>query len=233
MIFKTERQLQTRLAQLVFDSFPEYPISFARREVRVGGCIPDLVSIHFDKDPNIHPWPSRWSYRHSFTVWLLRYRPLSVDEIASAFFEPANKVKPIVDHLISNQIAFMNKSNKISLNQHIQRDFQANVVAVEAKLKDWRQALNQAIRYKDFANTVFVAMDASAIPHSKAQQDMFRAEKIGLCAVLDFSHEWVVNPVIREDGVGHEKEYLLMSAAIPTTQRLWARRNSRNASNQA
>lgn len=224
MIFETERELQETIAELDFEFFTSHPISFTRREVRVGGCIPDLVSIHFKKDPTIHPWPSRWSYKHSFAVWLLRDQALSIEDIAASFFEPVERVSPIIDNLLSSGVAVELRNKKINLAKHVQINSRANVTAVEAKLKNWRQALAQAIRYKDFANVVVVAMDATMIPTKDVHLDQFRAEQVGLCAVSYESIEWIVPPKIREEGIGHEKEGLVMSATIPTTQRFWARR---------
>ncbi len=232
MIFKNERQLQQKIAEFSFGFFSEYPVTYIRREVRVGGCIPDLVSIHFEQDPNSFSWPSRWSTRHSYTLWLLRDRTLTVEEISEAFYEPIDKVKPVINFVISAGLAFINKRGKVSLSTQANNITQANVVAVEAKLRDWRQALNQAIRYKDFADIVFVAMDASNIPTSKDYLNIFKEQKIGLCAVTDSSYDWIFEPVNRREPIGHEKEYLLMSATIPSTQRLWSRRNNFIASNQ-
>lgn len=225
MIFETERQLQETIAKLDFEFFTSHPISFIRREVRVGGCIPDLVSIHFKNDPSIHLWPTRWSYKHSFAVWLLRDEPLSMGEIAASFFEPVEKVSPIIDNLLSSGIA-LETEDKIKLAKHVQTASRANVTAVEAKLKNWRQALSQAIRYKEFANIVFVAMDASMVPDEEGYLEKFRTEQVGLCAVSRNSIEWIVPAEIRKDGLGHEKEGLVMSATIPTTQRFWVRRKS-------
>jgi hypothetical protein len=119
------------------------------------------------------------------------------------------------------------------LAKPLQDDFRANVVAVEAKLKNWRQALVQATRYKDFANVAFVAMDATMVPSKSSILETFRALQVGLCAVSLNSAEWVVHPQIREHGLGHEKEYITMSPVVPTTQRFWSRRNNRKASSQA
>lgn len=232
MIFKNELQLQKKIAELDFAFYETYPVSFTRREVRVGGCIPDLVSVHFVKDPDLFSWPQRWSYRHSFVVWLLRNKSLNLDEIASSFFEPVKRIKPVINSLIFNKIVTKTRDDRYELAKLIRDDFRANVIAVEAKLRDWRQALSQAKRYKDFANIVFVAMDATMVPLETAALEEFRSEQIGLCAVERKSVVWIINPENREEGIGHEKEYITMSPVIPSTQRFWSRRNRSKAVNQ-
>ena len=232
MTYRTEQDLQREIAMMDFEFYDSRYVTFSRREVPVGGCIPDLINIHFTQDPNFYSWPKKWSYKHSFAIWLLRSQDLYLEEIASLFFEPIKKVSPIVDELLRDEIIIKSKDGKLSLSKQIE-DIKADVVAVEAKLKKWRQALSQAIRYKDFANIVLVAMDATMIPRTDQAIQAFQNEAIGLCAISHGTIEWLVYPKRRLQGIGHEKEYLVMSATIPTTQRFWSRRNNLTASAHA
>lgn len=56
-----------------------------------------------------------------------------------------------------------------------------NFIAVEAKLSDWRGGLEQALRYTQFANEVYVALSDEYI--IKVNKDLFRENGVGLMSV--------------------------------------------------
>ena len=60
-----------------------------------------------------------------------------------------------------------------------------NLIAVEAKLRDWRRAFKQALRYRLFANRVFVVLANSNIKPliKNGGLEMYREEGIGLATV--------------------------------------------------
>lgn len=55
--------------------------------------------------------------------------------------------------------------------------------AFEAKLRDWKRALYQAIRYKSFAHYSWVLMDAAFIEPALANLERFEDKEIGLASV--------------------------------------------------
>jgi len=224
MFYSNERELQHELSNMSFEFLTGRKFAYTRREVPVGGCIPDLVSIQFTQEPKINYGSIRWSYKHSFVVWLFRnWEMLSLEKITSISFEPLNRLMPIIIDLESvGMLQKIGESDFVLSDEVV--NLQASVIAAEAKLRNWRQALAQAKRYKDFANIVFVAMDATKVPKTEKVISEFRNEQIGLCAIAPKSIEWVVCPTIRDNGIGHEREYLILSAALPTTQTLWSRR---------
>jgi len=57
------------------------------------------------------------------------------------------------------------------------------VYAVEAKLKDWKRALKQAFRYKDYANRSWVVMDEKHINPARKNLSMFQALGVGLASI--------------------------------------------------
>ena len=56
-----------------------------------------------------------------------------------------------------------------------------NFIAIEAKVSDWKSGLEQAIRYKQFANEVYVALSSEYI--SKVNRQQFKNLNIGLMSV--------------------------------------------------
>ncbi len=67
------------------------------------------------------------------------------------------------------------------------------LVAVELKLRDWRQALQQAIAYQIAADRTWVAMPLAAAATAYRQRWRFEAEGVGLLAVDD--HGCVREPI--------------------------------------
>ena len=53
--------------------------------------------------------------------------------------------------------------------------------AIEAKLFDWKAGLDQASRYKSFANEVYIALDGDYI--DRVDMDLLKKQGIGLMSV--------------------------------------------------
>ena len=56
----------------------------------------------------------------------------------------------------------------------------SEIVAVEAKLRDWQRALSQACRYLDYANEAWVALDADRASSAVKSLDRFKKMNVGL-----------------------------------------------------
>ncbi|TWU39846.1 Helix-turn-helix domain protein [Novipirellula aureliae] len=59
---------------------------------------------------------------------------------------------------------------------------EAEVVAFEFKLEDWKRAFYQATRYRSFAHRVYVVMPANIVHRCESQLGAFRVQNIGLLA---------------------------------------------------
>lgn len=59
------------------------------------------------------------------------------------------------------------------------------IIAIEAKLKDWKRALQQAKRYKKFAKQSYVLLDESNISAALKNLDEFEKYNIGLISLSD------------------------------------------------
>lgn len=234
VIFKREKQLQEKLLDLVKDLVSEKTYAFVRREVPVGGYIPDMIIVQFHSDPSEVLSINNWSFRHAYIVWLLKSEnKLTFQSIAERCYESAERISPIIESLLQGNVIQKVGKNHISLCQEVLA-MQAEVIAVEAKLKHWRRALEQAIRYKSFANRVFVAMDCVGVPRKQKVLDEFRNNDVGLCAISKQDLEWLVESVsISSGSISPEQEYLVASAVISTRQTLWSRRNPVKASYHA
>jgi hypothetical protein len=233
MNYRTEKELQIELANLDLGLFSQYPVYFTRREVRVAECIPDLVSVHFDRDPKDVAWPKRWNYQYSFTIAMLKVRgELGAADIAELSFSNVESVMVMLQNLLKWNLIQEHRLGEYSLSAPF-LEMNPKVVSVEAKLRDWRSALSQAKRYAQFSDLAFVAMDADEAPVRSGIIDAFDAGKIGLCAVSPGMYRWILQP--RPLHVGHtdEQQHIIMSAVLPSSQTAWTRRNLQNASSHA
>lgn len=232
-VFASERELQKELAGINdIDLDGAYTTTFVRREVPVKGCIPDLVYVRFQNVPDSGLWPAKWSFYHTFVVWLLRHKPqLRLEAIAEECYEPpTGRIQVTLRDLAKSGAVEKLETGEIKLSSRMQ-EVEAEVIAVEAKLKRWREAMDQAESYQEFADQVFVAMDAALVPREPEVLVEFENKGIGLCAVMPGSIEWLVYPRCNSRSSA-EKEYLITSAAS-CRQTLWSRRYRKNASNQA
>lgn len=60
-----------------------------------------------------------------------------------------------------------------------------SVIAVEAKLKNWKQALKQASRYKKFAQLSYVLLDENSIKPALSNIESFFSSNIGLMSLSE------------------------------------------------
>jgi len=57
------------------------------------------------------------------------------------------------------------------------------IVAIEAKLRDWRRALYQASRYLDYADEAWVVLGGAGLSTAFLHVDDFRRRGVGLMAL--------------------------------------------------
>jgi hypothetical protein len=57
------------------------------------------------------------------------------------------------------------------------------IVAVEAKLRDWRRALYQAVQHADYATQCWVVLDQAALYNAQQHEDEFEHRGVGLAGL--------------------------------------------------
>jgi hypothetical protein len=75
------------------------------------------------------------------------------------------------------------KSKTYWVKSYTPRPLFKRIVAIEAKLRDWRRALYQSSRYQLFANAVWVLLDEKHSKVAKANKDEFVLRNIGLATL--------------------------------------------------
>ena len=84
-----------------------------------------------------------------------------------------------------------------------------DVVAIEAKLKDWKRALNQAYRYKWFASRSYVLLDNAHLKPAIKNLNAFQTLGVGLMS-LDLAGNWkTIYEPKADEPINHKMTMLL------------------------
>ena len=165
------------------------------REPNLRGVVPDLlVGASPAPFPEEHALAAAHSPIEGAVVHALRENgQLSIEDLAVEVFATPVAVQRALDRLASAGLAtgdFMGCAWSISAAVELP----VGVVAVEAKLSDWRRALSQAQSYRAFAQQVFVALDRGRVSLDDGILAAFRTSSVGLMLVSPTSVETVVAP---------------------------------------
>jgi hypothetical protein len=161
---------------------PEGTACFLDREVGVGRSIADLVLLI---GPHDLPWPglSTVSVAESVILAALRqWGPTRIDllEIRCGF-ERHGLRQGVLKRLTNSGALLRERGGRVTLApKYVER---TKIVAIEAKLTKWRDALDQAALYRRYADEAFVLLPAqNAEPALKARAD-FEDAGVGLLVV--------------------------------------------------
>jgi len=73
-----------------------------------------------------------------------------------------------------------------------------SIIAIEAKLRDWRGALQQAYRNTSYASESYVLLPLAALPRALANAVEFTRRGVGVC-VLQADRLRIAHPARRHD----------------------------------
>jgi hypothetical protein len=223
-IFSSERELQVKLASSIAPLVDATYETRVRREMPVGRCIPDLLAVSFEPTSAGNLWPSTWSYRHACIVAALRRAsPLRLTTLAAHVYETEESAAMFIGHLLRSGAIRETSAGALYLSPEM-RNLRTQVVAVEAKLARWSEALEQAVSYRAFADRVIVAMDAGLFDSTDMHLvGQFRRRGVGLC-VVDQTGLRSIHSGRREIRASPEREYVSSSVFLNRTQTAWIRR---------
>jgi hypothetical protein len=165
------------------------------QEPTIAEVIPDVLVAHWlARTPT---FPTHLTFLDCSVLALLEARgPLRTEEIRGAFHLDAPTTNRTVDrlrrvHLIAEvrdriQLATDTDSSGFEL------------IAIEAKLRRWRQALEQAVTYRRFADRSYVALDANQVTFTCDMAAAFTESGVGLILQWGFVARIVVDaPALR------------------------------------
>lgn len=131
---------------------------FYWKEWTLGARIADVACVSYAQAPHIEPEKfGRLTYAELRVAAELMGRPLRVDTVARRLRLPVQRVEATTRRLLRRGLV-----ERVGAGTHLctarSTYMPDRVVAVEAKLDDWRQAVQQAAYYRPFCDHAMVAM---------------------------------------------------------------------------
>lgn len=163
------------------------------RERPVRNVVPDLVCVGGrDGVGDALPCVPLTAFEAHVVASLLPGEPMTPSAIASALWSHVERVEISLRVLEKRRLVKWVSGACVAMRMEvIPRDLR--IMAVEAKLARWRDALRQAQAYLPFANEAFVAMPIEVATGNRALRASARAAGIGVLGV-DNLHTVVVEP---------------------------------------
>jgi len=124
--------------------------------------------------------PSRWAYA---VEWLPFEQEFDLRWFATALNATPAHARQVLGSYTEAGFCRFDRRGKTWCKVSRPRSPIDRVVAIEAKLRDWRRALYQATRYLDYANQSWVVLDGNALQNALLHIDEFSRRGIGLLAM--------------------------------------------------
>ena len=185
MTFKYEKDLVNELLKILQD---EYNIKYVVRELQNGKNIADVVySKELQRDFAIFD-----EYIDSYYYFneIIINKKKNIDELDIQNKELLKKFKKFLKKLEKAGYITI-KNNRIHVIKKVDIASK-NVVAIEAKLSDWKSGLNQALAYKQYSDYVYVAIDECC--YKKIDVKLFENNNVGLILVGKGHIKKILNP---------------------------------------
>ena len=174
MTFKYEKDLVNELVTILQE---DYNIKYVVRELQNGKNIADIVySKELKRDFAIFD-----EYIESYYYFneIIQNKKKTIEELNIKNKDLLRKFKKFLKKLEKAGYITLN-NNKIHVIKKVDIASK-NVVAIEAKLSDWKSGLNQALAYKQYSDYVYVAIDEYY--YKKVDIELFKKNNVGLILV--------------------------------------------------
>ena len=175
-MFSSEKQL---VEKLVIDLQEKYNTQYIVRELRGGNNIADVVyTTDITRDNIVFD-----EYLHAYYYFNIIYKKkkICIDDTKLKELKETKKFYSFLREL--EELGYIkidgNYITSVKKIDAVTKKF----IAVEAKLSDWRAGLEQAIRYKQYADEVYVAISSEYI--NRVDKELLRSMNIGLMSVSE------------------------------------------------
>lgn len=102
------------------------------------------------------------------------------------------KVKKLIELLELEDFLTANGEHYIQLKNYLPHT--ENLISIEAKLKDWKSGLYQALRYQFFSHQSFLALPEQVI--HRVDKELLKSYNIGLISVSDIDVKIIITPKV-------------------------------------
>ena len=166
-MFANEKEL---VSKLVLDLQERFGTHYIVRELRGGNNIADIVYATDINRSNI-VFDEYFNAYYYFNG-IYNHKKISIEDVNKKFYHFLRELEDLGYIKINdNYITSVKKIDAVT----------KNFIAVEAKISDWKAGLEQAARYKQYANEVYVALSSEYV--SKVDKQQFKDLNIGLMSV--------------------------------------------------
>lgn len=175
-MFNSEKEL---VEKLVLDLQERYNTQYIVRELRSGKNIADVVyTTEIDRSNIVFD-----DYFNAYYYFngVCSKKKISIDEVGISDTKACKKFYHFLCEL--EELGYVKIDGNYVTSIKKVDAVTKNFVAVEAKLSDWRAGLDQAVRYKQYANEVYVAISAEYVKN--VDRDQLRKFNIGLMSVSE------------------------------------------------
>lgn len=175
-MFSSEKEL---VEKLVLDLQERYNTQYIVRELRSGKNIADVVyTTEIDRSNIVFD-----DYFNAYYYFNGVYskKKISIDEVGISDTKACKKFYHFLCEL--EELGYVRIDGHYVTSIKKVDAVTKNFVAVEAKLSDWKAGLEQAVRYKQYANEVYVAISAEYVKN--VDKDQFKKANIGLMSVSE------------------------------------------------
>lgn len=182
-MFLTEKQLvktlKTNFGSICHWDTQKYNTTILE-EVDLGFGIADLVISKLKTTPP--SYSEKLTYFDAVIYRIIESKKeISFQKLKELTKADATSINRSLNKLIKD--SYINKKDSIITFRKSYKGVTSDSIAIEAKLKNWRRALDQAFRYKWFAKKTFVVLDSANIKPAIANIELFRKLNVGLAEI--------------------------------------------------
>lgn len=186
MMYKTEKDLVDNITKII-NSGKISGFLFSNKdnrkiftELNLGYGIPDIVITHYKSIES-----NRTDYLSIFDISILRtinnLKEVSLEGICNVSRTSKVQTRLSLQKLLSQELVAT--KNDVFKPDKLYKSYITESIAIEAKLRSWKQALKQAYRYKWFSERSFVFLPEEAIEPAKKNLELFYEFGVGLASV--------------------------------------------------
>ena len=173
--------LASHLDRVLSSGTPPLPArTLAQRPV--GGVIPDFIYVRSDRLSLAGSAEGLTSIEAAIVATLASGPGLSEKAIAERLYSRIERIAPHLRALERSGVLRRTEDGVLVLRRGA-LPRKAHVVAVEAKLRRWREAVGQAAAYLSFANQSYVALPDSIVRENAVLRAAATALRIGILSV--------------------------------------------------
>lgn len=182
-MFRLEMDLVASLRERPSDLFRRYRKGCrAMGHVQVGPRIPDLLLVYGAEARRTRVKATYFDC--AIMSVLMTEGPQSDENVANTLYASVEQVGDRIRRLAAFGLVGRRRDGTASLRRGV-LPRNVRIIAIEAKLDRWKDAVEQAKSYFEFANESYIAMPESRIRHHEAARELCAASGVGVLSVAD------------------------------------------------